>query len=83
VEFGVQFFPSVGPDRKSAEQYWGEALQLTRLAEQLGYANVRIVAADGTKGWPDDAPYDAILAAASGSHVPGSSCSWPRSPACW
>jgi natural product biosynthesis luciferase-like monooxygenase protein len=43
VEFGVQFFPSVGPDRKSAEQYWGEALQLTQLAEQLGYANVRTV----------------------------------------
>ncbi|MEA2979066.1 MAG: hypothetical protein QOF91_947 [Alphaproteobacteria bacterium] len=43
MEFGVQFFPSVGPDRKSAEQYWGEALQLTQLAERLGYANVRTV----------------------------------------
>jgi alkanesulfonate monooxygenase SsuD/methylene tetrahydromethanopterin reductase-like flavin-dependent oxidoreductase (luciferase family) len=43
MEFGVQFFPSVGPDLKSAEQYWGEALQLTQLAEQLGYANVRTV----------------------------------------
>jgi natural product biosynthesis luciferase-like monooxygenase protein len=43
VEFGIQFFPAVGPDRKSAEQYWGEALQLTQLAEQLGYANVRTV----------------------------------------
>src|SRR5206468_351079 len=38
MEFGVQFFPSVGPDRKSAEQYWTEALQLTQRAEQLGYA---------------------------------------------
>jgi natural product biosynthesis luciferase-like monooxygenase protein len=43
VEFGVQFFPSVGPDRKSADQYWTEALQLTWQAEQLGYANVRTV----------------------------------------
>ena len=43
MEFGVQFFPSVGPDQKSAEQYWGEALKLTQLAEQLGYANVRTV----------------------------------------
>jgi natural product biosynthesis luciferase-like monooxygenase protein len=43
MEFGVQFFPSVGPDLKSAEQYWGEALRLTQLAEQLGYANVRTV----------------------------------------
>src|SRR5258707_14105537 len=43
MEFGVQFFPSVGPGQKSAVQYWGEALQLTQRAEQLGYANVRTV----------------------------------------
>ena len=40
-----------------------------RLA-QLGYENVRIVEGDGTLGWPEGAPYDVILAAASGSHVP-------------
>jgi protein-L-isoaspartate(D-aspartate) O-methyltransferase len=38
--------------------------------EKLGYDNVEIVEGDGTKGWRDGAPYDAILAAASGSHVP-------------
>jgi protein-L-isoaspartate(D-aspartate) O-methyltransferase len=37
---------------------------------RLGYDNVAIVEGDGTKGWRDAAPYDAILAAASGSHVP-------------
>ena len=37
----------------------------------LGYDNVRIVEGDGSRGWPGDAPYDAIVAAASGSHVPG------------
>lgn len=37
---------------------------------RLGYGNVTIVEGDGTRGWPDGAPYDAILAAASGSHVP-------------
>lgn len=37
---------------------------------RLGYGNVEIVEGDGTRGWPDGAPYDAILAAASGSHVP-------------
>ena len=40
-----------------------------RLA-RLGYGNVAIVEGDGTTGWPERAPYDAILAAASGSHVP-------------
>jgi len=39
---------------------------------RLGYANVEIVEGDGTRGWPDEAPYDAVLAAASGSHVPES-----------
>jgi protein-L-isoaspartate(D-aspartate) O-methyltransferase len=38
--------------------------------QRLGYDNVRIVEGDGTRGWPGEAPYDAILAAASGSHVP-------------
>ena len=37
---------------------------------RLGYDNVLIVEGDGTRGWPEEAPYDAILAAASGSHVP-------------
>jgi protein-L-isoaspartate(D-aspartate) O-methyltransferase len=39
---------------------------------RLGYDNVEIVEGDGTKGWSDAAPYDAIIAAASGSHVPES-----------
>ncbi|HYD14030.1 MAG TPA: protein-L-isoaspartate(D-aspartate) O-methyltransferase [Allosphingosinicella sp.] len=44
-------------------------LAAARMA-RLGYGNVRIVAGDGSAGWPDAAPYDAILAAASGRHVP-------------
>lgn len=43
MEFGVQFFPAVGPAQKPADQYWSEALELTRLAEQLGFSNVRTV----------------------------------------
>ncbi|HXH53070.1 MAG TPA: protein-L-isoaspartate(D-aspartate) O-methyltransferase [Sphingomicrobium sp.] len=38
--------------------------------ERLGYDNVIIVEGDGTKGCPQHAPFDAITAAASGSHVP-------------
>ena len=38
--------------------------------KRLGYDKVEIVEGDGTKGCPDEAPFDAILAAASGSHVP-------------
>jgi protein-L-isoaspartate(D-aspartate) O-methyltransferase len=38
--------------------------------QRLGCDNVEIVEGDGTRGWPSEAPYEAILAAASGSHVP-------------
>ena len=37
---------------------------------RLGYDNIRIVEGDGSAGLPEEAPFDAILAAASGSHVP-------------
>ena len=37
---------------------------------RLGYDNVEIVEGDGTRGCPEQAPFDAIVAAASGSHVP-------------
>ena len=38
--------------------------------QRLGYDNVRILHGDGSRGRPDEAPFEAILAAASGSHVP-------------
>ena len=37
---------------------------------RLGYDNVEIVEGDGTRGCAEKAPFNAILAAASGSHVP-------------
>jgi len=40
-----------------------------RLAE-LGYGNVRFAVGDGREGWPEEAPFDAILAAASAEAVP-------------
>jgi protein-L-isoaspartate(D-aspartate) O-methyltransferase len=41
----------------------------TRLRE-LGYENVRILHGDGTLGWAEHAPYDAIVVAAGGPEVP-------------
>ena len=40
-----------------------------RLTE-LGYDNVHVLHADGTKGWPEHAPYDAIVVAAGGPKIP-------------
>jgi protein-L-isoaspartate(D-aspartate) O-methyltransferase len=38
--------------------------------QQLGYDNVELRVGDGTKGWPEAAPFDAILVAAGGPEVP-------------
>jgi protein-L-isoaspartate(D-aspartate) O-methyltransferase len=38
----------------------------------LGYGNVHVLHADGTRGWSDHAPYDAIIVAAGGPQVPES-----------
>lgn len=37
---------------------------------RLGFANVRIEQGDGSMGWPQDAPYDAILVTAAAPSVP-------------
>jgi alkanesulfonate monooxygenase SsuD/methylene tetrahydromethanopterin reductase-like flavin-dependent oxidoreductase (luciferase family) len=43
VKFGLNFFPCVGPDDKSAAQYFREALHLASLTDELGYTHVRQV----------------------------------------
>jgi protein-L-isoaspartate(D-aspartate) O-methyltransferase len=47
---------------------------LARLAEArlhaMGYGNVDVRAGDGTLGWPEAAPFDAIIIAAGGPRVP-------------
>ena len=36
----------------------------------LGYDNIAVKTGDGTRGWPEHAPFDAILAAAGGPEAP-------------
>ncbi len=43
MEFGMQFFPAVGPKQKSGAQYFDECLRLTELADVYGYTHVRTV----------------------------------------
>lgn len=40
--------------------------------ERLGYDNVFVRDGDGTKGWPEEAPFDAIVVAAGGPEAPAS-----------
>jgi alkanesulfonate monooxygenase SsuD/methylene tetrahydromethanopterin reductase-like flavin-dependent oxidoreductase (luciferase family) len=43
MEFGVQFFPDIGPEEKSGHDYFREALDLAEEAENLGFTHIRIV----------------------------------------
>lgn len=37
---------------------------------RLGYANVEVRAGDGYRGWPEHAPFDAVIVTAAPDHVP-------------
>ena len=43
MEFGVQFFPDVKPEEKSARDYFAESLDIAEEAENLGFTHARIV----------------------------------------
>lgn len=51
-----------------AELSWEAQERLRR----LGYRNVRFRVGDGTKGWPEEAPFPAILVTAAAPRVPPS-----------
>ena len=42
-----------------------------RTLRELGYENIEFRVSDGAKGWPEAAPFDAILVAAAPEEVPG------------
>jgi protein-L-isoaspartate(D-aspartate) O-methyltransferase len=54
----------------SVERIESLAAAAGKLLAELGYRNVQVHDADGTLGWPDAAPYDAIVVAAGGPSVP-------------
>ena len=43
MEFGVQFFPDVGPEQKPADTYWRDALEIASQCDELGYSHIRTV----------------------------------------
>ncbi|MEM0944129.1 MAG: protein-L-isoaspartate(D-aspartate) O-methyltransferase [Pseudomonadota bacterium] len=47
------------------------ALAARSRVESLGLSNLIIRAGDGTKGWPEQAPFDRILATAAAEDAPG------------
>jgi protein-L-isoaspartate(D-aspartate) O-methyltransferase len=40
------------------------------LLRRLGYTNIQVKQGDGYLGWPEYAPYDAIIVTAAADHIP-------------
>lgn len=55
--FTIEIVPELA---KSAEEILGT----------LGYRNIHVRAGDGYQGWPDKAPFDAIIVTAAPDHIP-------------
>jgi protein-L-isoaspartate(D-aspartate) O-methyltransferase len=56
----------------TVERFAQLAQKAAAVLSDLGYRNIHVLHADGTVGWPDHAPYDAIVVAAGGPEVPRS-----------
>ncbi len=54
----------------SVERLGGLAQSARERLGRLGYSNIIIHEGDGTLGWPDHAPYDAIVVTAAAPRVP-------------
>jgi protein-L-isoaspartate(D-aspartate) O-methyltransferase len=60
----------VGAEIRSVEIIPELAERARRVLAELGYANVQVRLGDGALGWPEAAPFDAILVSAAPSEVP-------------
>ncbi len=54
----------------SIERYPRLLERARKILERLGYTNVTLKLGDGTKGWPEVAPFEAIIVTAAGPKVP-------------
>jgi protein-L-isoaspartate(D-aspartate) O-methyltransferase len=54
----------------SLERWEELSRQAGRTLAELGYTNVHLRVGDGTLGWPEEAPFDAILVTAAAPDVP-------------
>ncbi|MCJ7641627.1 MAG: protein-L-isoaspartate(D-aspartate) O-methyltransferase [Desulfobacterales bacterium] len=54
----------------SIERIRSLAIQVRKLVYELGYLNVEIKFSDGTLGWMDESPFDAIMVTAGSPGIP-------------
>lgn len=60
----------LGADVTTVERYPELSRRAGKRLREAGYDNVKLVVGDGTRGYPEGAPYDVVLVTAAGPSVP-------------
>jgi len=70
--YAAAVLTEIAADVYSVERIGRLAHKAAATLAGLGYDNVHVRHGDGSRGWPEHAPYDAIVVAAGGPKVPAS-----------
>jgi len=70
--YAAAVLSEIAADVYTVERHGPLAEKAAATLADLGYHNVHVLHGDGTKGWPEHAPYDAIIVAAGGPSIPES-----------
>ena len=70
--YAAAVLSEIAADVYTVERHGPLAEKAAATLADLGYDNVHVLHADGTRGWPEHAPFDAIIVAAGGPTVPES-----------
>ncbi len=70
--YAAAVLSEIAADVYTVERHGPLAEKAAATLADLGYRNVHVLHGDGTKGWAEHAPYDAIIVAAGGPTIPES-----------
>lgn len=68
--YAAAVLSKIGAEVYTIERHKSLAETAQKRLDLLGYDNVFVLHGDGTKGWPEHAPFDAINVAAGGQEIP-------------
>jgi len=68
--YAAAVLAEIAADVYTIERIDGLAIMARVVLDKLGYQNVHVRQGDGTLGWPEHAPFDAIVVTAGGPDVP-------------
>jgi protein-L-isoaspartate(D-aspartate) O-methyltransferase len=70
--YAAAVFAELAAEVHTIERHPPLAAKAEETLRTLGYSNISVHIGDGTRGWPEAAPFNAIIVAASGPRAPDS-----------